>query len=59
MTIFLGCEIKYILISVSLTHSYLEISLRSVIWTCHTFENNYFEIKHKFAKYLKEFLIEF
>ena len=36
-----------------LTLSCLEIYATSVVWTCHTFENN-FGMKHKFAKYLKE-----
>ena len=36
-----------------LTHSCLKIYLTSVVWTFHTFEDN-FEMKHKFAKYLKE-----
>ena len=35
------------------THSCLEIYLTSVVWTCHTFENN-FGMKHKFAKYYLE-----
>ena len=36
-----------------MTHSCLEIYLTSVVWTRHTFENN-FGMKHQFAKYLKE-----
>ena len=36
-----------------LTHAYLEIYLTSVVWTCHTFENN-FGMEHKLPKYLKE-----
>ena len=36
-----------------LTHLYLEIFLKNVVWTCQTFENN-FGMKHKFAKYFKE-----
>ena len=34
-----------------LTLSCPEIDLASVVWTCHTFENN-FGTKHKFSKYL-------
>ena len=37
----------------SLTHSWQEIFLQSVVWTYGTFESN-FEINHKFIKYLKE-----
>ena len=36
-----------------LTHSYLEIYLTNVIWTCHS-SYIYFGINNKFAKYLKE-----
>ena len=36
-----------------LTHSCLEIHLTGVVWTCHSFENN-FGIIHEFAIYLKE-----
>ena len=36
-----------------LTHSCSEIHLTSVVWTCHTFENN-FRIKHQFVNYFKE-----
>ena len=36
-----------------LTHSCLKIFLMSVVWTCHTFENN-FGMKHEFTNYLKE-----
>ena len=31
----------------------MDINFTCVIWTCHTFKNN-FGIKHKLAKYLKE-----
>ena len=34
-----------------LTHSYLEIYLGNVVWTCHNF-GNIFEIKDRFIKYL-------
>ena len=34
-------------------YSCVEISLTSVVWTCHTFKHN-LEVGHKFAKYLKE-----
>ena len=36
-----------------LTHMCLEILLTSVVWTHHTFENN-FRVRHKFLKYLEE-----
>ena len=39
--------------SFSLTHSCLEIYLTSVVWTYHTFVNN-FTIKYELEKYLKE-----
>ena len=35
-----------------MVHLCLEIFLTSVVWTCDHFEN-YFDIKHEFAKYLK------
>ena len=47
-----GTEQNSIAMSI-LTHSCLEIYLTSVVWTCHTFENN-FGVQYKFAKYLKE-----
>ena len=34
-----------------LTHLGQEIYLMSVIWTCHTFENN-FEMEHKYTNHL-------
>ena len=36
-----------------LTHSCLDISLTTVVWTLDTYENN-FGINHKFAKHFKE-----
>ena len=36
-----------------LTHSFLEMYLTSVCWTCQNFENN-FEMKHKSTEYGKE-----
>ena len=41
----------YYLALTGLTRSCLEMNLTSVVWTYHTFENN-FGLKHKFAKYL-------
>ena len=37
----------------SLTHSCLGIYVASVVWTCHTLENN-FGMKHKFANKIKD-----
>ena len=34
-------------------HCHLDLFLTFVVWTCHSFEN-YFVMKHKFSKYLKE-----
>ena len=39
------------------SHLYLEIYLMSVIWTCHTFENN-FEIKHLYPNLLKRIWVD-
>ena len=36
-----------------LTHPCLATYLKSVVWTCDTFENN-FRMKHKFLNYLKK-----
>ena len=41
----------------SLTHSCLEIYLTNVVWTCHTFKNN-FGMEHEFAKYSEESCIK-
>ena len=47
------CGLRFILYWCLNPFTSWEIYLTSVVWTCHTFENN-FRIKHKFAKYLKE-----
>ena len=51
--LFFGQIVASALEGLSLTHSCLEISMKSVIWTYGTFEDN-FEISTKFEKYFKE-----